>query len=86
MPMSPPRPPRLPRSKARCPRSCASAGPIWRRCRSCGLAPGSPIEKLPGLDDFALPGDLPLAMPADLLTTRPDVAGRPPRSKGRLPT
>lgn len=40
-----------------------------------GLAPGSPIEKLPGLDDFALPGDLPLTMPADLLTTRPDVAG-----------
>lgn len=43
-----------------------------------GKAPGMPVfdsgGALPALEDLTLPADLPMALPADLLKTRPDVA------------
>ncbi|WP_408588978.1 efflux transporter outer membrane subunit [Novosphingobium sp.] len=39
-----------------------------------GLAPGAALPKLPALDEIALPTDLPLVLPSDLVAQRPDVA------------
>lgn len=39
-----------------------------------GLAPGAPLPDLPSLDAIALPGDLPLSLPSDLVAQRPDIA------------
>lgn len=39
-----------------------------------GVAPGTALPELPMLDTITLPGDLPLALPSDLVAQRPDVA------------
>lgn len=38
-----------------------------------GVAAGNPLPALPTLEDFTLPTDLPVALPADVVAGRPDV-------------
>ncbi|WP_246544271.1 efflux transporter outer membrane subunit [Novosphingobium profundi] len=38
-----------------------------------GIAPGNPLPDLPGLDDLALPDDLPIGLPAQIVAQRPDL-------------
>jgi NodT family efflux transporter outer membrane factor (OMF) lipoprotein len=47
-----------------------------------GIAPGSALPDLPALSDFTLPTDLPVALPADLIANRPDVAAAEAQMRG----
>jgi NodT family efflux transporter outer membrane factor (OMF) lipoprotein len=47
-----------------------------------GVAPGSPLPDLPVLDEISLPTSLPVSLPGDIVTNRPDVRAAEARMKG----
>ena len=47
-----------------------------------GQAPGSPLPPLPTLDQLTLPAELPVALPAQIVANRPDVAAAAAQMRG----
>jgi NodT family efflux transporter outer membrane factor (OMF) lipoprotein len=47
-----------------------------------GQAPGTPLPDLPTLDQLQLPATLPVALPADIVANRPDVAAAAAQMRG----
>ncbi|WP_157216588.1 efflux transporter outer membrane subunit [Flavisphingomonas formosensis] len=47
-----------------------------------GIAPGSPLPKLPALADLTLPDTLPVALPAQIVANRPDVRAAEAQMRG----
>lgn len=47
-----------------------------------GVAPGSTLPKLPTLDELALPADLPVGLPAQIVANRPDVRAAEANMRG----
>lgn len=47
-----------------------------------GIAPGNPLPELPTLEHLTLPANLPLALPSDLVSQRPDVRAAKAQMEG----